>query len=91
MKKIIGYHLKNKSCPLPINGIWYKNYMLTQVCCVFRTISFLVYFFFSFGSSIAKSLAISASVGGATEPLLPSHTPARSDLCLCIVFFLISC
>jgi hypothetical protein len=33
--KIIGYHLKNKSR-------WYKNYMLTQVCSVFRAISFPV-------------------------------------------------
>jgi hypothetical protein len=32
-------------------------------------------------------LAISGTVGGATEPLLPSHTPARPGLRLCIVFF----
>jgi hypothetical protein len=43
-KKIIGYHLKKKSSPLPM-GRWYKNYMLTQVCSVFRSISFPVYFF----------------------------------------------
>jgi hypothetical protein len=34
-------------------GRWYKNCMDTQVCSVFRAISFSVYFF-SFGSSIAK-------------------------------------
>jgi hypothetical protein len=46
-KKNIGYHLKNKSCSLMDR--WYKNDMLTQVCSVFRAISFLLYFFLHLG------------------------------------------